>query len=302
MVFLAFCLQIGIIASVIWITFKIVFSNNIQTYSDFINYLVGDKKFLNYSINNLMNIFLLISFIVMISGFGAYFMQEFNISAFWGSFLIVILAFFTFFKNIDGIVNVNTLLIPLLFLLILLLGIKSNILDFNPNYISPSNSFFWIIKSILYASYNSIILIPIIISLQKLIVSQKHIKYITFLTFLFMIALSIIIYIVLSLNFNAILNLDIPIVYIASNFGILYKYLYGFIILIAIFTTAISEGYSFLQNVSKNKKQYLLFSIFISALSLCFTNIGFGKLLDLLYPLLGCLGLIQIVTIFMSGS
>ena len=112
-----------------------------------------------------------------------------------------------------------------------------------------------------------------------------------------MITLSIIIYIALSLHFNEIANLDIPIVYIASKFGIIYKYLYGIIVLIAIFTTAISEGYSFLNNVSKTKKQYFIYSCIICSVAVGFSNIGFGKLLDVLYPVLGMLGLLQIVTL-----
>ena len=35
------------------------------------------------------------------------------------------------------------------------------------------------------------------------------------------------------------------------------------VILIAIFTTAISEGYSFLENVAQSEKQYFIYSILI---------------------------------------
>lgn len=274
-----------------------VFNNEIKDYFHFINYLVGDKKVLKYSINNLMNIFLLASFVVMISGFGAYFMQEFNLPALWGSCLIAILAFFTFFQNMNGIVKVNTYLIPILIFIVLLLGIKGNMEQFNPQYITGSNNWFWLIKSILYASYNSIILIPMIVNLKEMISNKKQIKYITLITFIIMIILSIIIYIVLSLHFNEIANLDIPIIFIASKFWGTFKYLYGLIILIAIFTTAISEGYSFLNNVSKTKKQYKIYSLAICLLAIAFSNVGFGKLLDILYPILGFLGLLQIATI-----
>lgn len=289
--------QTGIIALVIFITFKIVFENKIQDYTEFVNYLVGDKKILNYSINNLMNIFLLASFIVMISGFGAYFKQEFNLPAFWGSCIIAILSFITFFQSINGIIKANTYLIPILIGLVVLLGIKGNILLFNPNYIDTPLNFSWIIKSVLYASYNSIILIPIIINLREVLTNKNQVKYIVLITFFIMITLSIIIYIALSLHFNEIANLDIPIVYIASKFGIIYKYLYGIIVLIAIFTTAISEGYSFLNNVSKTKKQYFIYSCIICSVAVGFSNIGFGRLLDVLYPVLGMLGLLQIVTL-----
>ena len=249
-----------------------------------------------------MNIFLLISFVVMVSGFGAYFNQEFNIPAIFGATIIAILTFFTFFKNIDGIVKINTYLIPLLIFLIVLLGFKKNIFSFSFNALPSASGFSWILKSILYASYNSIVLIPIIINLKNLISNKNQIKYIIGFTLLFMIIMSVIIYIILNLNILKISNVEIPIVYIANKFGAFFKYLYGLVILIAIFTTAVSEGYSFLNNISKNKKQYFTYSILICTLSIIFSNIGFGKLLDLLYPILGYLGLLQIGVLCFSNK
>lgn len=283
-----------IIGLVICLTFKIIIDNNIKTYSNFIKCLVGSNKILNYTINNIMNIFLLISFIVMVSGFGAYFNQEFNIPAIFGALIISVLAFFTFFKDIDGIVKINTFLIPILIFLIILLSFKEGFSSFAINSFPTTSGFSWILRSILYASYNSIVLIPIIINLQNLLSNKKQVKYVIGFTLFIMVLMSIIIYGVLILNISEIENIEIPIVFIANKFGIIYKYLYGLVILIAIFTTAISEGYSFLENVAKSKKQYFIYSILICFLSIAFSNIGFGKLLDLLYPLLGYLGLLQI--------
>lgn len=283
-----------IIGLVIYLTFKIVINNNIKDYNSLICYLVGPNKILNYTINNIMNIFLLISFIVMVSGFGAYFNQEFNISAIFGAILITILAFFTFFKNIDGIIKINTFLIPILIFLIVLLIFKEDLSLFNIANLPVISNNSWFLRSVLYASYNSIVLIPIIINLRKLISAKKQIRYIILTTLLIMIIMSFVIYIVLCLNIVEIKSIDIPIVFIANKFGTFFKYLYGFVILIAIFTTAISEGYSFLENMAKSKKQYFIYSIIICSLAIIFSNIGFGKLLDILYPVLGCLGLLQI--------
>lgn len=284
----------GIIGLVIYLTFNIVSKNNIKNYNDFTSCLVGSNKVLNYTINNIMNIFLLISFIVMVSGFGSFFNQEFDISEFVGAIIISFLTFITFFKNINGIVKINSFLIPILIFLIILLGFKEKIYLFNASILPTVSNLSWVLKSVLYASYNSIVLIPIIINMQNFISNKKQIKYIIGLTLLIMIVMSSIIYIVLNLNIQEIANIDIPIVYIANKFGFLFKYLYGLVILIAIFTTAISEGYSFLENVSKNRKQYFIYSILICFIAVLFSNIGFGKLLDVLYPLLGYLGLLQI--------
>lgn len=287
----------AIIGLIIYLTFKIIFNNNIDSYSNFTNYLIGSRKNMSYTINNLMNIFLFISFVVMVTGFGSFFKQEFNVSNIVGSLLICVLSFVAFFKSINGIIKINSFLIPVLIILIILLGFKNNIFFFNISILPISYGFNWLMKSFLYASYNSITLIPIIINLKPLVENEKQIRYISFLSFFLMIIMSLIIYIVLSINILEIKHLDIPLVYIASKFGIFYKYLYSFTILIAIFTTAISAGFSFLNNISKNKKQYFFFSILMCTIAILCSNVGFSSLLSILYPFLGFLGFFEIILI-----
>jgi uncharacterized membrane protein YkvI len=88
-----------------------------------------------------------------------------------------------------------------------------------------------------------------------------------------------------------------PIVYIIRVFFTNYKTIYAFIILASIFTTAISIGIGFLQNISKNKKSYTQFVIFMCITSLIISNFGFSKLVNFIYPLFGYLGIIQIILI-----
>ena len=75
------------------------------------------------------------------------------------------------------------------------------------------------------------------------------------------------------------------------------KDIYGLIILISIFTTAISLGISFLKNTSKNNKDYSKITIVICLTSVIFSKFGFSNLVSLLYPILGFLGIIQIIQI-----
>lgn len=64
-------------------TLKIAYSNNIGTYKHFLNLIIPrlkkSKQFNLVNItNNIINIFLLFTFFIMISGFGAYFNQEYR--------------------------------------------------------------------------------------------------------------------------------------------------------------------------------------------------------------------------------
>ena len=82
-----------------------------------------------------------------------------------------------------------------------------------------------------------------------------------------------------------------------GKLGIIYKYLYGLIILGAIVTTEISAGYGFLNNISKNTNRFKLNNKIICILSIPISLIGFSNLVNVLYPFFGILGLVQIFLI-----
>ena len=77
--------------------------------------------------------------------------------------------------------------------------------------------------------------------------------------------------------------------------GKIYKYLYGGIILFAIFTSSISAGYSILENYEKDRKRYKKIALLLCVSSILVSKIGFSTLVNLLYPIFGLLGTVQIV-------
>ena len=93
-------------------------------------------------------------------------------------------------------------------------------------------------------------------------------------------------------NFN-ITNLEMPVVFIVGRYGIFYKYIYCLVVGIAIFTTAISVGYGYLQNYENNKEKYNKKIILLILCSIIAIPIGFSKLIELLYPIFGGIGLVQ---------
>lgn len=292
------CLLMG---TVIYKTLKISMELKSKEYEDFVKLIIPQKwqsnRILIFTINNIINIFLLISFFIMISGFASYFFQEFNAPKIYGGIIIAIISLITFFKDINGIVKINTYLIPILILLVILLGAKQincGRLDF---YNIQANNIKWILSSVLYASYNSIILIPILINMKSMVKSKKQVQQISIIVTTVMIILSTIIYLLIQTFIKEVSGIEIPIVYIAGLLGNIYKYLYGFVILVAIFTSAISAGYSFLVNCSKSKKGYTYLAIIICIASVLVSKLSFSGLINLLYPIFGYLGIIQIIFI-----
>lgn len=282
---------------IIYITLKIINKKDINNYDELLEKINIKNKYINLLIKNIITIFLLISFYIMVAAFSAYMNQTYEILIYISSIIFAFFAYIIFIRNIQGMIKVNEILVPILLMLILYLGIKNvpylletkNVLDFD----TVEKGFF--INSILYTSYNSIMLIPILITMKKYINNEKQIKQISVISSILIILLSFCIFGLLLKGKYYIENVEMPLLSITMQFGKIYLYIYSFIIITSIFTTAISAGYSFLENVSKNKKQYKVALIFMSVTSILVSNIGFSKLVEILYPLFGILGIIQII-------
>lgn len=298
-------IMIGI---VIYKVFKIIMKYNINSYKEFLDKIFGvkesekTKRYLNisYIMNIIVNIFLLVSFFIMIAGFGAYFKQEFNINNFIGSGILALICFMIFLRDMKGVAKVSSYVVPVLILFIIIIGIKNmnlinlnnigkNVAEIKINIINN-----WFIQSIIYASYNIILLIPVLVNLKKYIKNEKQITVISIFSGIILCVLAIIIYLLLvniDINFN---TLEMPAVYSISLLGDILKKAYGVVILLSIFTTAISIGMSFLDNIIKNKKTFPQFAGIMCITSVVISNIGFSNLVNLLFPVFGYLGLIQI--------
>ena len=284
------CLLMGFL---IYKTLKIVYLNKNDNYNDFINEFIKNKK-INFTISLIINILLLFSFYIMVAGFGAYFEQELGINTYIGSIGFALFCSIVFFLNVNGVLKISNIIVPLLIMFIVFIGIKNIFYLKDIELIQIKNN--WLNSSIIYTSYNLILLIPVLISLRNQITQEKNIKYIAIFSSGLMIFLSIMIFLLL-LNENIIClrKQEMPAVYVISKNFSQYRNLYAFIILASIFTTAISVEIGFLKNVSKNKKSYTQVVIFMCITSVLITKFGFSKILNFIYPIFGYIGIIQII-------
>ncbi len=269
----------------------------VNTYNEFLFYIFNNKNSkLVVILNYIINTFLLITFYIMVSGFTAYFKQEYNIPNYMTGIILAILCYVVLNNNIDEVVKISAILVPVIILFIISFGLFdisngiNQVLEMN----FIANNFIrgmW--NSIIYSSYNSIILIPVLVTLKKY-VNKKNFYSIGVITSLVVIVLSLFIYIILLKSNIDIIEFDLPIIYIVKQYGSVFKYLYGVVIVISIFTSIISAGYSFLKNSIKNKKKYSKLLKVMCISSIFITNIGFSNLVNTLYPIFGILGIVQI--------
>ena len=282
----------GLISIIIYKSLKIICENDINNYDEFLRIFIKRPK-ITKIINIILNILLLVTFYIMIAGFGAYFEQELGINNIIGSIILSVLTTLVFFTSVKGVLKVSEIIVPLLVIFVIVIGaINLVTIDTGINKLEWKNG--WLISSLIYCSYNIILLIPTLISINKKIKKQSSIKYISILCGILMTTISIMLYMLLMKADVEISSLEMPIVYVIRRFFGRYRLMYAFIILASIFTTAISIGIGFLQNTCPNGKGYPQLVIFMCISSLLISKIGFSKLVNFLYPVFGYLGIIQI--------
>lgn len=284
----------GIIIYKVFIHLK---DRDVKGYNEFLE-MLNIPDFIKKIINIIINTFLLISFYVMIAGFCAYFEQELNMNPIITGGIICAICYITFLNKMDGVMKINTIMMPVLILMVCIIGVKSNLLSTQLRGLEISQNANWFLASLEYASYNSIILIPILIGLEKSAKGKE--KTISIIVTIIILVLSTILYGILLKQDVNLQNIELPLIYAVWKLGSIYAYIYGIAIVLAIFTSAISAGYGFLQNCSTTKKGYKILSLFICISAIFVSGIGFSKLVDLLYPVFGVIGLLQVIIILLK--
>ena len=270
---------------------------NLENYSDFLNLsnykysFFNDKLFLF-----IINIFLAAIFYIMLVALCTLFNYQFGISEIIINLIVILLCYNIFNKNnLNFLYVFNTLLMPILIVFLFYLSInnisiQSINFDYNNNLIKS------IFSGLLYFSYNSLVIIPILFKIKLKDKKQNLVQSLLFTLIIFI--LSNLINLLLLTNFDFIKNIDLPILAICNTKNSFYSYAYFFIILSAILSTLFSSGYAFISNINKKNKRIslILFLIF----SFIFQAFSFSNLINILYPFFGLLGLIQIFIILFN--
>lgn len=253
----------------------------------------------------LIDILIIISlytgFSIMVSGSGALFKENLNLSYNIGIIIMIIFSFIVFLFSLEGFSTVNTILVPLLIIGIIFTslylsrdgGYDISVLEGET--LTAKGNF--ITSSILYFGSNSLIIIVVFSSILPLIDSKKTaiMGGMAGGVLLFLLAISLIKPILL--YYEEVSNMDIPMLYISSLVGEFYRKMYSIILWIAMFTTALANGFGFI-NKFKIRSKFMIFLFCISSIPIA--RIGFSNLVSTIYPIFGVLGFIMILLILFT--
>ena len=271
-------------------------------YNSFIIKICGPRISLIYDC--IITTFLFFGASIMFSGSGALFEESLGLSRAIGIVIIATITLLVVLKSVEGILKINSIIVPLLITVILFVLFKtmfnSNVSDFfrNSKSIYTGDLFKPVFSLIFYCSYNMVLAFGVLTAFSQHVNSLKVLKRGAFIGGFGLMALSLALNICLILYMPAILKLSIPVLYISSMHGIYIKYAVLLCIWFEICTTSISNVFSLAQRIAKNRPAvYNPASLFIVVASIPMAFMDFRRLISFFYPLFGALSMFLIALI-----
>ncbi|HFL3828517.1 TPA: hypothetical protein ACG3RW_003876 [Clostridioides difficile] len=278
-----------------------VYDKKIKGFDELVINLFGER--FGILLDTIMIFSLYTGFSVMISGSGAIFKDELGLSYNIGIIVMVVCAFIVFLFSLEGLSFINSILVPLLIIGIIFTSIYLNIREgYNFSNIqgaSITSKGNFITSSILYFGSNSLIIIIVFSSLLPLIKNKKTaiLGGLTGGIVLFILGISILTSMLI--YYNEVYTLDIPMLRICNYIGESYRKLYAIILWIAMFTTALANGFGFMNRITKDKyRLFITFLFCISAFPLA--KLGFSNLVGILYPIFGLVGFMIMIFVLIK--
>ncbi len=300
---------LGVIVS--WILFSLigvivllrVYTSKVRNFSQFVNIFFNKKH--AFIIESIILIYLFCGYCVMISGGGAVFEEQLGLCNSVGIYIMTGVTMVIMLFSITGISVINTIIVPIIILVISIISVDCIIntgfvfSNFIGAQITKTGN--WFTSSILYVSYNSIPAIVIMTSLLDLIDNKAQAIKGGLFGGICLGILLISIVIPCLIYYTDVYNIQIPMVVIAGYKSKELKIIYNVILLCAMFTTAIANGYGFIRKACSviNINQKLIIIIFCLGV-IPLTKVKFARLVSFLYPLFGYIALFMFIFIIIE--
>lgn len=290
----------GLFALLGWVMLDLQENWRVTSYPDFFLRLLG-KRWGRWA-DALVSVLLYIGMIAMLSGSGAIFIEYFGMSRWLGITLTsMVIALALWFKG-EGVLWINSVLIPLKFLFCLGIGLAAIFLatsgDGEGVMIIPHPIIkHWVLSAVLYVSFNLTLAMVVFASLGQEV--QKPGAKLG--AFLGGIALGIFAMIIGAglLRFPEVLGLEIPMVAVAGKLGNWSAFLYVVVLWLAMVTAAIGNGFSLISRAVNSKKiSYSMATILLLTTVFPLAGVKFSEIVQIVYPIFGYIGLMFLPALF----
>ena len=218
----------------------------------------------------------------------------------WSLILIVISTLIINF-GIKGLLNLNFWLVPIIIFGIIFVCIKGTSVSTlsSPAFSTDISSLAILsLSSISYCSFN-LVTANKVLSDSGANLSKKQAKSVALVVAFVISALIGVIIVSILINDSAILYANLPLVYLSFLINKPIGVMFSLVLFFSIITTIFSAQYSIVNLLSsskffKEKNGRKVFSSILSALLiLCVSFLGFGKIIEYAYPIVGAIGFVM---------
>ena len=235
---------------------------------------------------------------IMLAGSGAVLEQYFGVPNYVGVGVALIVTAIVLCGGVERVLSASLLLVPLKLVavvLISIIAIYGQPIDHTITSVpekQPMVASHWLWASILYVSYNMVVPLAALSSLGRMVTSNVGVLAGLLGGLILGGAIALVSVAGLS-NYPEITNYPVPMLYMASTMGSLWKTIFALLIWVAIVTTAIANAHGFASRIASNGgRLYKLVGVGICLLVLPLAKLDFPKLVQTLYPMFGYAGLI----------
>ncbi|WCM63059.1 hypothetical protein [Paenibacillus polymyxa] len=242
---------------------------------------------------------------VMLAGAGSVFVEHLHLHYQTGLLITLIGTYLLLSKGIKAILHMNTVVVPLMIIMSLLL-VHSTLSMPNPqSFITNTtdhSTFRTLLSPLLYTSFNLTMAQAVLVPLGSQTFSRRTIRWGGVLGgigvgFMLMAA-----HFAMSAHMPGIQQFEIPMGSIAYRLGAFVEIIYILLIFMEIFSTFVADIYG----VSLQIRQHVqispkLITLFIMLTCFLISQFGFSSLLSVLYPIFGMLSLMWVSKLIIAG-
>lgn len=285
-----------------WLILKTVIKEKMHDYRHYLAYLFGKK--ISFWVDIILGFHLCLGLAVMLVASGSLFKELYGWPL-WGGFTLTIcIVYLVLLMGAEGILWLNTALIPGLILTglgvsgvyISRSGLEPVVVGAGANLVGDN----WLLATLLYVAYNLVTGVVILPSLGPAAAEGGTRGAV--LGGLGLGIMAGVMSLALSLGGEMIMNQDLPMLIMANCLHPAAGWIYSLALWFALLTTALCDGYGLLQRM----RTVFPYPRYITALiillpTIPFVGWRFAHVVGIVYPLLGYLGLVLLAAIIYRG-
>ena len=234
----------------------------------------------------------------MLSGTGAIVKEQLGYSFHLGVIVTSVLAFFVIIQGMEGILSINSLVVPFMmgFAILIAIDCLGNNGGGGFHYLLQESHQNWLISAVTYVAFNLAMSQAVLVPLGAEIKDEKILRLGGWIGGIGLGVMLVISYFAMQLHFLEVKRLEIPMAFIIDQLGVVFKILFLTVMWGEIFTTLIGNIYGLAVNMKQViplRLSIIVALIFLIAY-LC-SLVGFPALIRYLYPAFGYCGLLVIL-------